>query len=121
MTLLADFLLATGAIGAGLYCLILSRRLSRFTDLEKGVGGAVAVLSVQVDELTKVLSEAQRTAASSGAKLEATTAKAESAAARLDQLLSSLHPEEDPAPQPKSSRSVRRSRRSDALAPQEQA
>ena len=52
MDLIADILLVAGAFGAGFYCFILSRRLSRFTDLEKGVGGAVAVVSAQVDDLT---------------------------------------------------------------------
>ena len=51
MELIADILLAAGAIGAGVYCFVLARRLNRFNDLEKGVGGAVAVLSAQVDDL----------------------------------------------------------------------
>lgn len=53
MELIADILLVTGALGAGLYCFVLSRRLRRFTDLEKGVGGAVAVLSTRAEELKK--------------------------------------------------------------------
>ena len=52
MDIIADILLAAGALGAGIYCYILGRRLNRFNDLEKGVGGAVAVLSAQVDDLT---------------------------------------------------------------------
>ena len=48
MTLIADILLVAGALGAGLYCHVLAGRLRRFTDLEKGVGGAVAVLSAQI-------------------------------------------------------------------------
>ncbi len=47
MELIADILLVAGALGAGLYCFVLSRRLRKFTDLEQGVGGAVAVLSSQ--------------------------------------------------------------------------
>ena len=43
MELIADILLVAGALGAGLYCHVLARRLSRFNDLENGVGGAVAV------------------------------------------------------------------------------
>ena len=62
MELIADVLLVADAIGAGLYCFILAKRLNRFNDLEKGVGGAVAVLSVQVDELTKTLANAQTAA-----------------------------------------------------------
>ena len=41
MDLIADIFLIAGALGAGFYCIVLSRRLSRFTDLENGVGGAV--------------------------------------------------------------------------------
>ena len=61
--MIADVLMVAGALGAGLYCYVLARRLRQFTDLEKGVGGAVAVLSVQVDDLTKVLAQAQSSAA----------------------------------------------------------
>ena len=53
MELVADILLVAGALGAGVYCFVLARRLNRFNALEKGVGGAVAVLSAQVDDLTK--------------------------------------------------------------------
>ena len=60
MEMIADILLISGALGAGLYCVVLSRRLSRFTNLEKGVGGAIAVLSSQVDDMTKALEEAQK-------------------------------------------------------------
>ncbi|MFT6450579.1 MAG: hypothetical protein ACJA06_000059, partial [Halocynthiibacter sp.] len=77
MDLIADILLVAGALGAGFYCFVLARRLTKFTDLEKGVGGAIAVLSAQVDDMTKTLGKAQRMAGSSGAKLEETTARAE--------------------------------------------
>lgn len=36
MALIADILLIAGALSAGLYCLVLSRRLRQFTDLEIG-------------------------------------------------------------------------------------
>ena len=59
MQVIADIFLGAGALGAAVYCLVLARRLNRFNDLEKGVGGAVAVLSSQVDDLTSALTEAQ--------------------------------------------------------------
>ena len=59
MDIIADILLISGAIGAGVYCLVLGRRLNKFNDLEKGVGGAVAVLSAQVDDLNRTLAAAQ--------------------------------------------------------------
>jgi hypothetical protein len=91
MILIADLLLVAGALGAALYCYVLSRRLRRFTDLEKGVGGAVAVMSVQVDDLTKTLAAAQATAKASVGQLDEVSARAESAQQRLELLVASLH------------------------------
>ena len=104
MMVIADILLAAGALGAGLYCFVLSRRLRRFTDLEKGVGGAVAVLSAQVDDLTKTLAGAQNTAQSSVVQLDAVSTRAEAASQRLELLVASLHDLPEPAaPQPSES------------------
>jgi hypothetical protein len=91
MDLIADILLVAGALGAGLYCHVLSRRLRRFNDLETGMGGAVAVLSVQVDELKAALETAKETAASTSARLEETTARAEETARRLELAMASNH------------------------------
>ena len=91
MELIADILLVAGALGAGFYCFILARRLSRFNDLENGVGGAVAVLSAQVDDLTKTLHAAQQTAGQSTESLEGLTDRAEGVAKRLELLVASMH------------------------------
>jgi hypothetical protein len=91
MELIADMLMVAGSLGAAAYCLVLSRRLSRFTRLESGMGGAIAVLSAQVDDLTRALARAQETAADSTGRLDALTARAEAAAARLDLLLATMH------------------------------
>ena len=113
MAMIADILLVAGALAAGLYCLVLSRRLQRFTDLEQGVGGAVAVLSAQVDDMTRTLQHARSAAGTSAETLEALTARAEAAARRLEILMASLHdiPERD-QPEPDARRHVvwRRSR-----------
>ena len=98
MTLIADILLVAGALGAAFYCMILSRRLSQFNNLEKGVGGAVAVLSVQVDDMTKTLKGAQETAAESTVSLEGLTSKAEDVAKRLELLMASMHDLPDARP-----------------------
>ena len=101
MEFIADVLLAAGALGAGLYCLVLGRRLNRFNDLEKGVGGAVAVLSAQVDDLTRTLAAAQSTASASAATLTDLASRAESTSRRLEMQMASLHdiPQApDPAP-----------------------
>lgn len=100
MEAVANIFLAGGALGAAVYCFILSRRLQRFTDLEKGVGGAVAVLSAQVDDLTRALARAQGRAGESAASLTGASERAEAAAGRLEVLLASLHdlPEAGAAP-----------------------
>ncbi len=91
MAMIADILLISGALGAGFYCLVLSRRLRRFTDLEKGVGGAVAVLSAQVDDLARTLDAAQATAQTSVSTLDEVSVRAEAAGQRLELLVASLH------------------------------
>ncbi|MEX3316351.1 hypothetical protein [Sulfitobacter sp. PS-8MA] len=90
MELIADILMAAGAIGAGFYCFVLGRRLNRFNDLEKGVGGAVAVLSAQVDDLSKTLTAAQTTAAASAETLTALTRRAEETSRRLELQMAAL-------------------------------
>ncbi len=91
MELIADIFLIAGALGAGLYCVVLSRRLSRFTDLEKGVGGAIAVLSKQVDDMTAALETARKATTSSAESLGSLTGRAEGAAQRLELMVASLH------------------------------
>lgn len=91
MDLIADILLISGALGAGLYCIILSRRLNRFTNLERGVGGAIAVLSAQVDDMTKALEEARTATSSSATSLKTMTGRAEGVAQRLELLVASMH------------------------------
>jgi len=106
MALIADMLMAAGALAAGFYCLVLSKRLRRFTDLEKGVGGAVAVLSAQVDDLTKSLSAAQSTATDSVGTLTEVSDRAEKVARRLELLVASLHDMPEPnAPEARPSKS----------------
>ena len=97
MELIADILLVAGALGAGLYCVVLSRRLKRFSDVENGVGGAIAVLSAQVEQMTTALGQAQQSAVSSTQSLEALTGRAEEASRRLELLVASMHDLSDPA------------------------
>ncbi|MGJ8603423.1 MAG: hypothetical protein ACSHXH_04785 [Marivita sp.] len=91
MELVADILLVAGALGAGLYCFVLSRRLTRFNDLENGVGAAVAVLSAQVTDLQTALENAQKTATHSSDSLEDLTRRAEDSAKRLELMVASMH------------------------------
>ncbi|MFP4273786.1 MAG: hypothetical protein ACLFRU_02075 [Paracoccaceae bacterium] len=100
MEMIADILLVAGALGAGFYCFVLARRLSRFNDLESGVGGAVAVLSAQVDDLNRTLAQAQKAAAQSSGSLDQMTDRAEAVAKRLELLVASMHDLPDPASAP---------------------
>ena len=91
MEVIADILLITGAATAALYCIVLSRRLKRFNDLEKGVGGAIASLSLQVDDMTKTLDAAKSSAQGSNESLSGLTQRAEDVAKRLELLVASMH------------------------------
>ena len=97
MELIADVLLAAGALGAGLYCYVLALRLRQFQTLESGMGGAIAVLSAQVDDMTRALDRARGAAGGQVAALEAETQRAEAAVRRIELLLASLHDLPDPA------------------------
>jgi hypothetical protein len=105
MDLIADILLMAGCFGAAVYCYVLSTRLKRFSTLESGMGGAIAVLSAQVDDMTVALDQAQGTANGSADSLAALTARGEAVARRLELLVASLHDLPDPsaaAPRPAS-------------------
>ena len=104
MEMIADILMVAGTFGAAIYCYVLAIRLKRFSTLETGMGGAIAVLSAQVDDMTKALERAQSVASKSSENLEETTARAEAAAAKLELLVAALHDLPDPgqtgAPEP---------------------
>ena len=101
MQYLADVLLVAGALGAGVYCFVLARRLSSFHDLEKGVGGAVAALSAQVDELNRTMITAKKASDGSGEALEELTDRAEAVSRQLELMMASLHDLQDkPTPYP---------------------
>lgn len=108
MELIADILMIFGTVVVSLYCMVLSRRLRSFTNLEKGMGGAIAVLSVQVDDMTKTLAASQKSAAGSAVRLQELNQNAEQTAKRLELLIASMHdlpdvttaPVAKPAPPP---------------------
>ncbi len=112
MELIADILLGAGAFGAAIYCYVLAARLKRFSTLESGMGGAIAVLSAQVDDMTKALDKARGAATGSAIALEGLTLRAETVAARLEVLLASMHdlPEPRPVPAPSADDAERRLR-----------
>lgn len=100
MALLADILMVAGTFGAAIYCYVLAQRLKRFSTLESGMGGAIAVLSAQVDDMTKALDRARGAATGSATALDALTTRAEMVAARLELLLASMHDLPDPKLEP---------------------
>ena len=122
MELIADVLLASGAFGAAIYCFVLQRRLKKLTQLENGMGGAIAVLSAQVDDLSRALGAAQGAANLSTERLEELTTRADNTATRLELLVSSLHdlPEAEERADPPTERRMRvvrtRSRREPEVA-----
>lgn len=91
MDLIADILMTAGAFAAALYCYVLSRRLARIQTLEGGLGGAIAVLSAQVDDMTRALGAARAAAEVQSGSLASLVARGEGAAARLEMLIAALH------------------------------
>lgn len=98
MDMIADVLLMAGSFGAAIYCYVLATRLKRFTTLETGMGGAIAVLSAQVDDMTVALEQARGAANGSAESLEALTARGEAVARKLELLVASLHDLPEPGP-----------------------
>lgn len=118
MDLIADMLMGAATLGAAVYCLVLAARLRRFTTLETGMGGAIAVLSAQVDDMTRALEKARGVAGSAERNLEDLTARAEALARRLELLMASLHdlpepksPRAEPEPEAEEGRRLRFTRR----------
>jgi hypothetical protein len=116
MELIADVLMAAGAFGAAVYCYVLAGRLKKFTTLESGMGGAIAVLSAQVDDMTRALEKARGAANGSASSLETLTLRAETVASRLELMVAALHdlpeasapPPPEPASEDRKLRFVRR-------------
>lgn len=104
MFYLVDILVGFSALAAAAYCLVLSRRLRALTRIDGTVGGAVAVLSSQVDGMTRALEEARHASTTSQKSLTEQTERAEAAVRRLELLMASLQsaPQtpDTPAPRP---------------------
>ena len=91
MNLISDVIPFAATVGATVYCYVLAARLRRFTTLESGMGGAIAVLSAQVDDMTRALEKAQGVASTSETRLEDLTTRADALARQLELLVASLH------------------------------
>ena len=88
--LVADALLLCGSLGAALYCALLSRKVGKLNQYETGLGGAIAVLSSQIDEIQKALDETQLAASRSGDELKKLIEEAHEIAGKLDVMLVGL-------------------------------
>ncbi len=91
MAVISDIILAAGSFGAAIYCIVLSRRLRKFTDLESDIGQAISVLSKQINDLNGSLRLAQKSGDFTVQRLQSVSERGESAAKHLELLVASLH------------------------------
>ena len=92
MELLADGLLFAAAVGAAVYCRALAIRLRRLTALDSGMGRAIAVLSAQVDDMTRALQGARGAAEGSEERLVRASERAEVLVRRLELMINTVLP-----------------------------
>ena len=87
----ADILMILASAGAAIYCLILSRRLSRLTSFDKGIGGAIAVLSAQVDDMQTALAQAKAGSEGAGRHLKDLVHQAKDISGELELMIAACH------------------------------
>lgn len=88
---IADLLMVVASVGAASYCLILSKRLSRLTSFDKGIGGAIAVLSAQVDDMKSALTAAKSGSEGAGKHLEGLVLQAKDISNELELMIAACH------------------------------
>jgi len=98
LTFGADILLGMGAFGAAIYCFVLSRRLTRLSSIDNGLGGAIAVLSTQVDEMNRALGDTRAGSEDAAARLQDLTREAATLMGDLEVMMAACHDIERPAP-----------------------
>jgi hypothetical protein len=59
---LVQIFLIGASLALGGYCLLLARRLRKLNDLESGLGGAIAILSAEIERLEGAIGQAQAAA-----------------------------------------------------------
>lgn len=89
MALIIQAGLMAACLAVAAYCHVLARRLRRLNDLETGLGGAIAVMSVEVERLEAAIAEARSEAERAARQLatEIQHAKDERTRLRLGQEL----------------------------------
>lgn len=98
----ADLILMAASLGAAVYCMLLSRRLSRLGRFDKGIGGAIAVLSAQVDEMKAALQDAKAGSDGAERQLGDLVRQAREISEELEMMIAACHDvvETAGAPQP---------------------
>lgn len=97
LSLLSDILLLGATAGIALWCRLLARRLRAFNDLDSGLGGTIAALARQVDDLRSTIVDATRETEDGTARLEAALERADDRIGRMEMLLASLETLEEDA------------------------
>lgn len=87
----ADILVILASLGAMAYCMVLSRRLSRLTSFDKGLGSAIAVMSSQVDEMRQALREAKAGSDGAGRQLDDLVTQAREISSELEMMIAACH------------------------------
>lgn len=87
----ADILVILASLGAMSYCIVLSRRLSRLTSFDTGLGGAIAVMSSQVDEMKAALREAKAGSDGAGNQLTELVQQAREISSELEMMIAACH------------------------------
>lgn len=87
----ADILIIFASLGAMAYCMVLSRRLSRLTSFDKGLGGAIAVMSSQVDEMKAALKEVKSGSDGAGNQLSELVFQAREISSELEMMIAACH------------------------------
>jgi len=88
--LISDVLLLAATGGMAIWCRTLSKKLRAFNDLDTGLGGTIATLTLQVDDLKASLAAATVQSKDRGASLELVIAQADDRIGRMEMLLASL-------------------------------
>ncbi|WP_193140414.1 hypothetical protein [Meridianimarinicoccus sp. MJW13] len=91
MGMIADSLLIAAALSAAIYCIVLSRKLNRFSNHSDGIGLEIKALSDQVQALNETLEKTLQSVDSSSESLARNLEKGEAAKKSLELLLASLH------------------------------
>jgi len=91
MELMSNILLGIGTLALAGYCIILSRKLKKFSDLKGGMARTIYSLSEQMSALEKSVDRSEAATRRSEARLSDLTERAEAAARTLELHIAALH------------------------------